>query len=281
MGGEAEVRRRPEALTSTWLADALATGPIERFGVEPIGTGQMSESRRVSIDYAPGPDSGPASVVLKTASADENSRAAGVGLGVYEREVRFYRELAPRIGGPLAECHLAAIDPQEGWFTLILEDVAPAVQGDQIAGCTVEQARLAIHELAMLPAFLERYGERVAPEHSEVCARSVASLDGWAADSRPPLGLVHGDYRLDNMLFGASDAPRRFVAVDWQTVSWGPVMTDVAYFLGSSLSVEDRRENEHALVREYHEALHAHGVRDFDWEDCWSGYRRETFLALP
>jgi hypothetical protein len=311
MGGDAEVLRRPEDLTSTWLADALGTGPIERFSVEPIGTGQMSESRRVVIDYAPGPDSGPASVVLKTASADENSRAAGVGLGVYDREVRFYSELAPRIGGPLAECHLAVIDSQDGWFTLILEDVAPAVQGDQIAGCTVEQARLAIHELArlhapvfadsqlgatpwlnqgnvlnqalltqLLPAFLERYGERVASEHAEVCARFVASLDGWAADRRPPLGLVHGDYRLDNMLFGAGDAPRRFVAVDWQTVSWGPVMTDVAYFLGSSLSVEDRRENEHALVREYHEALHAHGVRDFDWEDCWSGYRRETFLGI-
>jgi hypothetical protein len=311
MGGEPEVLRRPEDLTSTWLADALGTGPIERFSVEPIGTGQMSESRRVVIDYAPGPDSGPASVVLKTASADENSRAAGVGLGVYEREVRFYRELAPRIGGPLAGCHLATIDPQEGWFTLILEDVAPAVQGDQIAGASVEQARLAIHELArlhapvfadsqlgatpwlnqgnvlnqalltqLLPAFLERYGERVAPEHAEVCARFVASLDGWAVDRRPPLGLVHGDYRLDNMLFGSSDAPRRFVAVDWQTVSWGPVMTDVAYFLGSSLSVEDRRGNERALVREYHEALHAHGVRGFDWEDCWEGYRRETFLGI-
>ena len=49
-------------------------------------------------------------------------------------------------------------------------------------------------------------------------ARCVESLDGWIADRRPPLGLVHGDYRLDNMLFGVDDAARRFVAVDWQTV---------------------------------------------------------------
>ena len=67
----------------------------------------MSESRRVRIDYASDADAGPASVVLKTASADETSRSTGVGLGVYDREVRFYRELAPRIGGPLPECHLA------------------------------------------------------------------------------------------------------------------------------------------------------------------------------
>ena len=66
----------------------------------------MSESTRVSIAYA-GEATGPASVVLKTASTDEGSRATGVGLGIYEREVRFYRELAPRIGGPLADCHFA------------------------------------------------------------------------------------------------------------------------------------------------------------------------------
>ena len=310
MRGDAPVLRYPEDLTKQWLSDVLGTGPIDGFAVEPVGTGQMSESRRVRIDYAPGSDAGPLSVVLKTASADETSRATGVGLGVYEREVRFYRELAPRIGGPLPECHLAVIDT-EGWFTLVLEDVAPAEQGDQIAGCSVERARLATHELAklhapvfadpqlagtawlnqgnvlsqallsqLLPAFLERYGDRIAPEHQAVCRRFVASLDGWQSDRRPPLGLVHGDYRLDNMLFGAKDAPRRFVAVDWQTVSWGPVMTDVSYFIGGALPLADRREYEETLVREYYDALHAHGVRGFDWDECWLEYRRQVFLGV-
>jgi len=311
MADEATVLRRPQDLTGEWLSAALGSGAISNFTVEPVGTGQMSESRRVVIDYASAADSGPQSVVMKTASADENSRAAGVGLGVYDREVRFYRELAPRIGGPLPDCHVAVIDPEEGWFTLLLEDVSPAVQGDQIAGCSVDDARLALHELArlhapvfadpqlgatpwlnqenvlgqalltqLLPAFLERYGDRVSPEHQEVCRRFIASLDGWVADRRPPLGLVHGDYRLDNMLFGAEDAARRFVAVDWQTVGWGPVMTDVSYFLGSSLTVEDRRANERALVRQYYEALQAHGVRGFDWDQCWLGYRHACLLGV-
>lgn len=313
MNSEAPVLRLPDELTNEWLANALGAGPIDAFGIESIGTGQMSESRRVSIEYAGGADAGPATVVLKTASEDQNSRSAGVGLGVYDREVRFYTELAPRLGagGPLAECHLAVIDPEEGWFTLLLEDVSPAVQGDQIAGCTAEQARLALHALAtlhapvfadpqlgatpwlnqenvlgqalmtqLLPAFLERYGERVSPEHQEVCRRFVASLDGWVADRRPPLGLVHGDYRLDNMLFGGERAPRRFVVVDWQTVSWGPAMTDVSYFLGSSLSVEDRRAHERELVRGYYDRLHDLGVRGFAWEDCWREYRRQSFLGV-
>ncbi len=311
MGGDTPVLRVPEELTREWLAEALGSDPVERFEVERIGTGQMSETRRVRVGYASGADAGPSSVVLKTASADAGSRSTGVGLGVYEREVRFYRELAPRVGGPLAECHLAAIDPAEGWFTLVLKDVAPATQGDQIAGCGLEDARLAMHELArlhaplfadpqlgatpwldqpevltqglmaqLLPAFLERHGERVTPAHREVCERLVASLDAWAADRRPPLGLVHGDYRLDNMLFGAERAPRRFVVVDWQTVGWGPVMTDAAYFLGGSLTLADRREHEQTLLREYFDALHAHGVRGFDWEQCWTGYRRQCFLGI-
>ncbi len=312
MRADVPVLRTPEELTAAWLSDALGGPRVEAFTIEPIGTGQMSESRRIAIDYARGGGGrSPRTVVLKTASADENSRGAGVGLGVYEREVRFYRELAPRIGGPLAHCHVAVIDPAEGWFTLLLEDVAPATQGDQIAGCDIAQATVAIDELARLHApvfgdpqlgatpwlnqegiltqalvsqlldgFLERYGDQIAPEHQDVCRRLVASLDGWAADRRPPLGIVHGDYRLDNMLFGGADTARRFVAVDWQTVSWGPVMTDVSYFLGASLPVEERRLHEQNLVRRYFDALNDHGVRGFSWEECWSGYRCQSFLGI-
>jgi hypothetical protein len=82
------------------------------------------------------------------------------------------------------------------------------------------------------------------------------------------------------MLFGSPGPGRRFVVVDWQTVSWGPVMTDAAYFLGGSLTVENRRANEQALVGEYRDALEAHGVRGFDWDACWEGYRRESFLGI-
>jgi hypothetical protein len=311
MPKQMQVVRTVDDLTAAWLEESLGTGTIAGFRAEQIGTGQMSRNYRVSVDYAVEGHSGPRTVVLKTASPDENSRSAGVGLGVYEREVRFYRELAPRVGGPLAGCHVAAFDSDSGWFTLLLEDAAPAAQGDQIAGCGIDQARLAVHELAklhapvfddrdlaatpwlnqsnpltqavmtpLLEAFLERYRSRISHEHQAVCRQFVASLDGWVADRRPPLGLVHGDYRLDNMLFGEPGAPRRFVVVDWQTVAWGAAMTDLSYFLGASLRVDDRRAHEAALVREYFEQLHAYGVRDLSWEDCWLGYRRQCFLGL-
>src|SRR5207249_10837922 len=117
---------------------------------------------------------------------------------------------------------------------------APATQGDQIAGCTVAEARLAMRELAHIHApvwddrelaaadwlnqpsmiddaalsqlvagFLERYKERIAPEHRGVVERFVGRLDGWMADRRRPFSIVHGDYRLDNLLFGKPGGPKQ------------------------------------------------------------------------
>jgi hypothetical protein len=129
----------------------------------------------------------------------------------------------------------------------------------------------------LLGGFFERYGERVSPEHRSVCQRLVASLDGWLQERRPPLGLVHGDFRLDNLLFGEAAAARPLTVVDWQTVGWGSAVSDLSYFLGGGLSVEDRRAHERELVGEYHAALEAQGVEDFGWEECWEGYRRQAF----
>lgn len=296
--------RTADEITGNWLAEVLELDAVALEGVERIGTGQMSTSYRVTYRDA---GSAPATVVVKLAATDPGSRGTGVSLGIYLREVEFYRELRDRIGGPLAPCHLAAYDAEEGWFTLVLGDVAGGVQGDQIAGCTPEQARVAMKALArihapvfgdlalaaagwmnqpnpltedvlkaLLPQFLERYGERVAPEHREVCERFVAVADGWDADRRPPLGLVHGDYRLDNILFHEDGC----TVVDWQTVSCGPVMTDVTYFLAGGLSVDDRRAHEEELVRAYYDELLALGIKGFGWEECWDGYRRRAPLGL-
>jgi hypothetical protein len=249
------VIRRPQDLNAEWLSQVLGA-QVAGFEAERIGTGQMSNSYRVTPAYADG--AGPASVVVKLAAEDATSRATGVSLGIYEHEVRFYRELAPRIGGPLAGCLATAFDEQEGWFTLVLEDVAPARQGDQIAGCSVDEARLAMGQLARLHApvfadprldatewlnrsspinqavlaqllapFLERYGDRVAGEHRALCERFVAGADAWMTEREPPFALVHGDYRLDNMLLHP-DRPGKVAAVlDWELSTLGDPFADL------------------------------------------------------
>lgn len=67
------------------------------------------------------------------------------------------------------------------------------------------------------------------------------------------------------------------------TSAWlaaAPAVRDAAYFLGSSLSVEDRRAHEEPLLRLYHDELLAQGVQGFSWEQCREEYRRQTFWAI-
>ncbi|BBZ52310.1 phosphotransferase [Mycobacterium heidelbergense] len=305
-----QVIERPSDLTASWLAAAIGTGPISDFTVERIGTGQMSQCYRIRPDYADADANGPESVVLKVAATDPVSRQTGSALGLYEREVRFYGDVAPRLDGPIAPCYHAAIDTSTGVFDLLLGDAGPAVVGDEITGATTEQARLAVVELGRLhgpllgdaalaeaswlnretplnqtmiaplyAGFLDRYGDRIAPEHRVVCERLVAAFDGYlAAGSEQIQGLVHGDYRLDNMLFGTAGADRALTVVDWQTVSWGPAFTDLSYFLGCALRPPDRRERYAELLRAYHEALGPEAP--ISVADVTEGVRRQSFFGV-
>jgi aminoglycoside phosphotransferase (APT) family kinase protein len=65
-------------------------------------------------------------------------------------------------------------------------------------------------------------------------------------DRPGPRAVQHGDYRLDNMLFGTAEGGHPLAVVDWQTVVWGPPAFDASYFLGAGLPVDDRRRHERA-----------------------------------
>ena len=308
------VVERPADLTADWLTAAIGAGTITDFSVERIGTGQMSECYRVQLTYADrgSGSGGPDSVVLKVAATDPMSRQTGGSLGLYEREVCFYRDIAPRLRGPVAPCYHAAFDAAAGIFDVLLGDANPAVVGDEIRGATVAQAKLAVTELARLQgpllgdttladapwlhrdtpvnqglitalhaAFVDRYGDRIAPQHRMVCERLVGGFDAYLAEEAGEgriQGLVHGDYRLDNMLFGAVGADRPLTVVDWQTVTWGPAMTDLAYFLGCALPVAERRTHYDELLQAYHAALGP--AAPISLADVREGVRRQSFFGV-
>ncbi|MCF6388530.1 ecdysteroid 22-kinase family protein [Mycobacterium sp. MBM] len=309
----------PTDLTDDRLTTVLGAGTVTGHHFERIGTGQMSECYRVHLRYADG-ETGPASVVLKVAAADPNSRQTGLALGLYEREVRFYAEIAPALTGgggvtgestgPFAPCFHHAYDAETGAFDLLLADASPATVGDEIRGATVEQAMLAVRELGRVhgpllgdeglaqaawlnreapvsqallgglwAGFAARFGDRIAPEHRRVCERLVEAFDAYLAQEADGIqGLVHGDYRLDNMLFGQAGAQRPLTVVDWQTVTRGPALTDLAYFIGCALPDEVRRAHYDALLRGYHAALG--DTSSLSLEDVRAGVRRQSFFGV-
>jgi hypothetical protein len=311
--------RHHSDVTPEWLTEALrrsgalADGAAVRsFVAAPIGTGQMADTTRFALTLDQ-PGAGPASVVGKFASADDQSRGTGLALRAYEIEVRFYREVAARISARVPAVYLAEVEPETGWFTLLMEDVAGAAQGDQIAACGPDVAAAVLDEMAglhapcweapelerlewlnrqtpesdeflvalvssLLPGFLERYADTLTPEHQGVCRTFVEHLPAYLSLRGGPRTASHGDFRLDNLLF-QPDTPRP-VVVDWQTLVWAGASMDVAYFIGGCLSAEDRRAHEPALLAHYHDALCRGGVRDYSLEDLRADARRDTFAGL-
>ena len=305
-----------DGLTSALrAAGTLAPGArVAAVDQQAVGTGQMGDCLRLALTYDQEVDA-PATIVAKLPSSNETSRATGMAMRTYEVEVRFYQQLAADLPVRSPHCHHAEIDLDTGDFVLLLEDLAPAEQGDQVAGCSVDQARLVLAEAARLhaprwgdpaldgldwavrwsqesqdlmqamitmlwPNFVERYGDDLDDDVVAMGGRFIAGVGAYYAHRPTPHTVTHNDFRLDNLLFGTAEGGPPVAVVDWQTVGVGPALGDVSYFLGAGLSVEDRRTDEEALVREYHEALLAAGVEDFGWERCWSDYRAFAFSGF-
>jgi hypothetical protein len=300
---EIEILDSADDLTTDWLGRALGH-QVTGFTVAPVGTGQMGSCHRIVLN---GAAELPASVLLKLPSNDAGTRT--MVAGAYRTEVRFYTELVGTVGIHTPQCFLATRVDDGGRFAMLLQDMTPSVQGDQIAGCTPEMARDAAVNLAGLhgprwcdptllkvegltpsgpddaallasvygPAtetFLDQLGDAISTETRATLLACVDVAEAWTLARAERFGLVHGDYRLDNLLFARADDDVPPVAtVDWQTLSLGLPARDLAYLLGTGLPVTDRREHERSLVAEYHADLLAYGVEDYPIELCWDDYR--------
>ena len=303
-----QIADRPELLTAEWLTSALQSVGhdvvVREVRGEQVGTGQMGTSVRLHLDLERNGSGLPSTIVAKLPTADESKRA--MVAGIYHTEVEFYRALAPTVSARTPQCHYAAISTDWTRFVLLLEDLAPRQQGDQIAGCELEHARMAVQNLAGLHGprwcdptladmewmqiiagdgatmiglvmrdatnrYLERYAGRISPEDHELLDRIPELLPEWILARPERFAPLHGDYRLDNLMFGDGQDP--VATVDWQTITLGLPGRDLAYFLSTGLEPELRRQHERELVEEYHRALVSHGVQGHSLEECWDDYR--------
>jgi aminoglycoside phosphotransferase (APT) family kinase protein len=114
----------------------------------------------------------------------------------------------------------------------------------------------------------------LAPEHLALVEQLAPQAPAVTrAIWKPPFVVGHGDYRLDNMMFGSTPADPPIAVLDWQGARLAPPLLDAAIFLSSCLTPEERRDHERDLVSRYHSQLTAAGVRDFSPEHCWQSYR--------
>ncbi len=307
----------PQSLTAEWLTGALrSSGVLPEGRVSSVsqvtigaGVGFIGAIARLTVTYDGAPASAPTTIIAKLPSEDPGSRMVGVAFGLYEREVRFYSDLARDCGLPAPAPYFSHYDGTSGQAVVLLEDLAAGEWGDQVAGATPAQGELAMdalgafharwwanpemdahpwitsgieiirqpvqlmYEAAWRPA-VERFGhlfpEAIRAQIPDFGRRTMSALD---AMKEYPETLCHGDYRPDNLFFGAPGSGRPLVVCDWQSASRGPGVVDAAYFIAGSLSPDDRRAHEDELLRRYHNLLLEGGVKGYSLAQLKEDYR--------
>jgi hypothetical protein len=280
-----------------------------------FGTGQLGLVARSELRYQPDQPGGPRSLIVKLPSADERSRGLGVAMGAYQAEVRFYQQILPEVEVRTPRHYWSDVETDTGRYTLLLEDLSGDWEpGDVMRGATLNHAHAAIEQLVNLQApvwdspalraqtwladiartqmlfdyvppalepFRARFGARLAPEHLELARRLFPRAAGYPRRAwTGPLTLMHGDFRLDNLLFREHDGHRQACVLDWQSVRLGPPLVDLAMYLGSALDTGIRRAHEYDLLKTYHDRLVAAGVEGFSFADCQHSYRWASLYSF-
>jgi hypothetical protein len=290
----------PDEITDAWWDEVLGRVP-DRSRWEPIGTGQVGDSVRFTLEFAG--DDGPLTLAGKFPAADPTSRGTAAMLGLYAREVGFYRELAPQLPVRTPATLFAEMADDGEGFCLLFEDLGPARGGNQIAGCGIEDARAGVRQAAALHApswhnsamlecewlqsdpaaaarikalypqaqaiFRERYAGVLEPEYMALC-EDLAEITATTDRVTERVSLVHGDFRLDNLLFDIKGGAEAVAVLDWQTLGIGNGLTDMGYFLGCGIGDTLRRAHEGELLALYCEEMTARGVPltvDAIWRD--------------
>lgn len=292
----------PDAVTPEWVGTRIGCA-VESLTWEPIGTGQVGDSVRFHLTHA---DGGGSTLAAKFPAADPASRATAAMLGLYAKEVRFYAEIAPHLAMRSPQTLAAEVNADGTEFILLFEDLGPARGGNQIAGCGAEDARAAIRQAAAIHApswynrsildaewiqpsdainaqvqalypqaqkvFSERYADQLEPEFMALAHEVAETREHFSHHHREPQCVVHGDFRLDNMLFEIRGGAEEIAILDWQTVTIGKAMTDIGYFLGTGIGDGLRRAHEDELLDLYCAEMTRRGVA-LTRDDIWDDYR--------
>ncbi len=289
-----------EQIDARWLSDALNYS-VHAVRAERVGTGQTGASYRLYLDA----ECGPSTVLAKVANGTREARQRVAG--GYAGEVGFYTLLEPTVDIRVPQCFYAAISDDQSQFTLLLEDLAPRKPGVQALSMSLPQVEGAIRNLAGLHAprwddatlheheflptmqdearaafmgdltrqavaqFIDHFSSHLTADDVAVMRGAAALVERWATLSNTPFTLLHGDYRPDNLMLGSE--PEDVVALDWQTMVIGPPTRDLAYFLGTTLDPEVRRQHESQLVSFYASELRRRGVTAYNNDQCFADYR--------
>jgi hypothetical protein len=250
-------------ITSEWVSSVL-DAEVASVDVTPVSTGFISTTLRVVVGFEKPRADLPGSLIVKLPHRGTRMRSLFEALGLYSREVGFYRDIGPEFGEVIPRCFFAAHSPDTGRSAIVMEDAIASRGlrvGDNVAGCTFEEAAAAMRVAARWHAHwwndpsLDGFAWLATPASVEpdpvravtqawsrypagfralMSPATVATVELYGPRamlvaermSLEPWTLTHGDYRLDNLMFGPNS---EVVAFDWQLVARGQGPRDAAF----------------------------------------------------
>jgi aminoglycoside/choline kinase family phosphotransferase len=306
-------------LSAEWFTDLLRrTGDLDGdtavVGVhmETIGEGASMMSAlaraRLTFDAVTG---APGSLIVKVPTTDEHRLFIAVNTKFYEREVRFYGELAGDLPVAVPRCLFAEIDPATSRFLLILEDVGHLRQVDQVEGCGWDDAVTAVQALAdfhapnwgkdlshledtflpmngdlnqfvipMLfgdswPKMRDKFADEMTPAVLELGDHYLETIPAMLDLMQGPNTLAHLDFRIDNILFGDPGV----TLLDFQLCAVSNGVVDVAFFVSQSLRSDLAGERGLDLLGVYLDRLETKGVH-FDRAEAHRKYQNGLVFSF-
>jgi Phosphotransferase enzyme family len=287
-----------EVLSPEWLTGVL----------DDLGPGQSVLEARLVDDYTTVLSKVRFEVVVGTTDGGRELRQYCVKGSFGENRVanleiegRFLREVAPRLGLRVPQCHYVGVDQASGRSLFIMNDLV--AQGvtflNSESHYSREMTAASLGQLARLhagtwgpdrreglawlepdgPPIFERFPNELLqrqmddgrsaglppelrdPERLKQALRAVYAL--------PPVCVAHGDPHSLNAYLDRDGQPG---FLDWQLAHVGHWATDVAYHLATVLEIEARRADEEGLLRHYLDQLAAFGVEPPPWDEAWRDY---------
>jgi hypothetical protein len=298
------------------LVDTCVLAGVRIQGVESTvigeGVGYLSSVARVKLSYD-SPDAlgrgAPATVIVKIEPENEIFRNLGRQFNAFEREIRFYREVASQVNVRLPKVYYTLAEPPH--FAIVMEDLGRCTAGNQLEGMHVQQVTTTAQIVGRLqsqfwnnsslaalewmpaswdlwrhftdhwPSFVQHCRQWLGPEHL-LLGQRVSKNAQWIMDqmAAAPATIVHCDLREDNLLFGKPGTPEEVLIVDWQLAIRGMGAYDIASLQGGSEVAAERKGHAFVVLDAWHQTLLSSGVSDYSHAEALHHFRLGCLVCL-
>jgi aminoglycoside/choline kinase family phosphotransferase len=311
------VVHRPKELSTAWaqriVSHHASEAKVSALKIESVSVG-TSTRYRISVEHD-AVEKLPTRWFVKTPSLRVKSRLITSLPRLLPKEVHFYRSLSQST--PLKLPPILAAQTRLGrGTTLVMADLGELgfIPGQALDALSAHQATQVIEQLARFHGhywqnnqllskhhWLGGFGQAAEHYMGDVMAlplmkRGLKLAAAWIPGSlikpalhyaanrrqmmhvlaRAPQTLVHHDCHPGNLFWHGSQPG----FLDWQLVRIGEGISDVAYFLATSLHAECRRQHEQVLLSHYLTALSQHVSQGLDEKHVYRRYRAHLAYAF-